>query len=91
MKRLLLAPLLLMLTSCGYGSAYEARNACNELARQKEKENLYDSNSSTKLFDCEEDVQTRQYLIIEYDVTSKTNTVRAMVNSITWVTAFSSL
>ena len=30
MKRLLLFPLVLVLTSCGYGSLYEARDACSE-------------------------------------------------------------
>ena len=30
MKRLLIAPLLLMLTSCGYGSKYEAKRACED-------------------------------------------------------------
>tara|TARA_B100000700_G_scaffold215670_1_gene237059 strand:+ start:1033 stop:1257 length:225 start_codon:yes stop_codon:yes gene_type:complete len=56
MKRLLLFPLVLILTSCGYGSLYEARNACNDWAR--------DRNGSTYDFyyDCEEEQQTNQVL-----------------------------
>ena len=30
MKRLLLFPLVLVLTSCGYGSRYEALDACHD-------------------------------------------------------------
>ena len=33
MKRLLLAPLLLALTSCGYASFYEANSACERWTR----------------------------------------------------------
>ena len=64
MKSLLLAPLLLMLTSCGYSSAYEARKACDELKAQQWIKSNEDRNFQLT-FKCEEDVQTRQYLLIE--------------------------
>ena len=55
MKRLLLAPLLLMLTSCGYGSLYEAQLACaNWKDNQREKDGVR--------FACEQEPETMKML-----------------------------
>ena len=60
MKRLLLAPLLLILTSCGYGSSYEASRACDNYQRK------YKDNPSFYAW-CIDDARTNKYVLQGYD------------------------
>ena len=57
MKRLLHAPLLLMLTSCGYGSSYEAELACKNFQEKLIGKPAW----------CIDDPRTRKYLLEIYD------------------------
>ena len=56
MKRLLLFPLVLVLTSCGYGSLYEARDACQDFYDNHGK------NMKGTSFQCVEEDETNQVL-----------------------------
>ena len=69
MKRLLLAPLILVLSSCSYGSYYEAQQACRKWASKGgsyQYEYLITSNStrliSSNIRYCQLEERTRQLL-----------------------------
>ena len=73
MRRLLLAPLILVLSSCSYGSSYEARKACGEW-REKggtwEEEYIPWGYNSTQTIDhavrtCRSEEETNQILGFE--------------------------
>ena len=64
MKRLLLAPLLLVMTSCSYGSLYEAETACLEW---KYKGGTYTVFNKKELIrECETETITKQVLGLTY-------------------------
>ena len=77
MKRLLIAPLILLLTSCSYGSFYEAQEACEEWRDkggsykfERERKNIknetYITISSNRLRDCLNENETNQILGFQY-------------------------
>ena len=61
MKRLLITPLLLMLTSCGYGSLYEAKQACSAW-EENGPSSTNDSGYTYKTRNCKVEEKTKQVL-----------------------------
>ena len=75
MKRLIIAPLLLMLTSCGYGSEYEAREACQ---RWRQGGGYFYNSFNKQLFRLDDEPKERTRIGIRFCEKDSTNKILGM-------------